>query len=301
MKSQLLYGSDPEFFAAYMKDKNLYCLPPVFFRTNLGVEAEPNGRHPIFLRGENNTLVHEDGAAFEMSLAPSTNWKDLFDRIAAGRDLLEKQILSKFIGVCDGRVHVIPTINYEVERWKDEGDEFQYCTQFGCDPDEDAFEIERDNHVEDASLHPFRYGGGHIHVSGSKTIKNEPLKAVHSLALTAGLAAVAFSDVPELDKDRTYLYGKPGKFRIQNYGHKWNGMDNTDVGVEYRTPSNRWTLYPAMAQKVFEWLNIGIEYLLEKDMISKIITELRQPAIDAILTCNQLQAKDILNRIEALV
>lgn len=300
-KSQLIFGTDPEFFSGYTKDNTIYCLPPVYFRQHLGVQAEPNGRHPIFIKLSNGTIVHEDGAAFELSATPSTNWEDLFERVNEGKKALETQILSKFPEVNDGKTYTLPTINYEVDRWQGEDEEFIYCTEFGCDPDEDAFNTEVKSRIIDASQHPFRYGGGHIHISGSKAIKEEPLLAVHSLALTVGLAAVAYSDVPELDKERTYLYGKPGKYRIQRYGHNFNKFPYTNVGIEYRTPSNRWTDNKDMAEQVFSWATIGIKILLEGGLVNELIDELREPVTKTIISANQADALDILGYIDSRI
>lgn len=294
----MLFGTDPEFFSGYLKeDGKLYVLPPVFFRKNLGVSFIENGRHPIFLHGDNGLIIHEDGAAFEMSLSPSTDWRQLWNEVNAGKKLLEERILNKFSDYCEPTVFTVPTIGYEVERWIDEDDDFKYCVQFGCDPDRDAFDTERECKVLDASTHDKRYGGGHIHISGEQVIQENPISAIHSLALTAGLAAVAFSDTPELDRDRTFLYGKPGKFRIQNYRKEFNGIPYSNMGVEYRTPSNRWTANMNLAEKVFYWAEVGINVLLKKDLLSEVLGTLRTPATNAILECNQSLAAEILNYI----
>jgi len=210
---------------------------------------------------------------------------------------LENRILQKFTDFCDGKVHTLPTIGYEVERWKNESETFQLCNQFGCDRDWDAFDTERDCKVLDASKHPERYGGGHIHISGVEAIKKEPISAIHSLALTVGLAAVAYTDTPELDRQRTFLYGKPGKYRPQSYGHLYNEIPHTDAGIEYRTPSNRWTENWELGRRIFEAAEVGIKYLLEGKLIDELLPELRIPATEAILNCNQELAKELIAHI----
>ncbi len=297
----IILGADPEYFAGYEGiDENgvskLYCQPPVIFRRS-GLEFVPNRRHPIFYK-ENGIILHEDGAAFEMAVEPQNSWEKLFDKIEEGRKALQEVILSKFTTLCDGVVHVIPTIDWEVGKWSKENREFRFCTEFGCDPDYDAFEMSARCRIVDASKHPKRYGGGHIHISGSKAIKERPVDAIHSLALTAGLAGIAYSDVPDLEHDRMYLYGKPGKFRIQEYGKLFKDIPDTDMGVEYRTLSNRWTGNKDLASKVFHWAEIGIHDLLEKGLLEKLIGELREPTVQAIVNCDQKAALEVLRRVE---
>lgn len=290
-KSKLVWGADPEFFAGYEKDGETFVLPPVIFRNELGVPFKEHGTHPIFAEYD-DTFVHEDGAAFEMSTPPSNDWRTIFSHLEDARNNFSKDVLSKFPEVCLPELLALPTINYEVKRWLKMGPEFHLSTIFGCDPDKDVYDTKTKAKVLDAKKHKFRYGGGHIHVSGIPEIETKPLMAIRSMVLTAGLAATAFSDVPELDAGRLFLYGRPGKFRIQNYG-------NGKTGIEYRTPSNRWTSNKALAEKVFSWAEIGITQLLQKGLLEVIAPSVETPAVESILSCDQAKAKSILDFIEA--
>jgi hypothetical protein len=171
-------------------------------------------------------------------------------------------------------------------------------TRFGCDPDLDAFDFNRVSQEVDANLHPWRYTGGHIHLSGSPLFELEPILSVQCQALTAGCAAIAYSENPELDHARTFMYGRPGKYRIQNYG-KYNpfGPDYA-VGVEYRTPSSAWAGNWKQAEQVFKWAEIGVE-LVESGLGLELLPELTQPAVTAILEANVGLASDVLARIES--
>lgn len=285
-----MWGADPEVFASYEKDGKNYVLPPVYFRHVLHRKVEPDDKHPIFVRRD-NFYVHEDGVAFEVSVRPADDWKELFYNLQESYKALETNILKDHLDVCDGKVHVSPTINYEWERWIEYPEEFQLCNLFGCDRDFDAFDIERDAQVQHVETHPLRYGGGHIHGSGSDKALEDPILAVKLLAMTAGCAATAYSDVPKLEKLRTYLYGRPGRFRPQEYA------DGT-FGIEYRTPSNTWTKNINIAEKVFEWFRTGIDVLLEKGLGKELLPELVEPTVKAILNSNQKLALQVLNRIE---
>ena len=294
----LLFGTDPEAFAVYMKDGKPFTLPPYYFRNYLGVKASNDPRHPVFF--DNGVFkFHEDGAAFEMAIKPSHNPRDLFDRIHDCADMAQEKILSKFPEDCLPILQFLPTVGFDVKRWEKEGADFFMSTQFGCDPDYDAFEFEKKAQVIDAGKHPHRYGGGHIHFSGSKLIEKDPLLAVQVCAVTAGCAAVAFSDVPELESERTFLYGRPGKFRIQNYGKKNPFGPAYATGIEYRTTSNRWCSDWNIAEKVFEFARMGIEELLPHKKVADIVKDVSEKAIDAILSANQKNAMEVLEYVQA--
>lgn len=303
MKNQLVFGSDPEFFAGYEKNGDHFVLPPAWFRVYGKINFMPDIKHPVFLDAmkKHGVLIMEDGSAFEETVLPSTDWRELLERINIGRKLLSEYILSKFPNDCLPDVLTVPTINYEVDRWKKEKVEFQMCQIFGCDQDNDAWNSNKAGRTENALKHPFRYGGGHIHISGSKAIKEEPILAIQCLTISAGLAAVAFSDSPELDKTRTYLYGKPGKYREQEYKSLFNNMPDTDFGIEYRTPSNRWTNSFEHAEKLFKWVEIGIRSLLEDKLGLELIPKIGKDACNALVNCDQKTAMQLLNYVETRI
>jgi hypothetical protein len=298
-KTKLLFGTDPELVSVYEKRGALYTLPPYYFRKYLGVPASSDPKHPIFLE-ENGWKFHEDGAAFEMSVKPSFNPKELFDTIQECKRTAEERIISRFPEHCHPVLRFLPTVGFEVDRWISEGDDFRMSTRFGCDPDMDAFNIEANCTVIDASLHPERYCGGHIHFSGSKYFKSEPILAIKSLALTAGCASVLYSDVPELERRRTYLYGKPGKWRLQNYGKNSYGKDY-EVGIEYRTISDTWCKSWEITEKIFNWATVGILELLEKGLIKELLPELSEIATTAIIEQDRELASQVLDTIYARV
>ena len=288
--NKTMWGADPEVCAVYEKNGELLVLPPVYLRQMKNLEFKPNGRHSIFLE-QDDFMVHEDGVSFELSVPPSENWETVFDEVQAGYTAIEDTILSRFLEDCQAKIAVLPTVKYEWERWFDMPEDFKVCNIFGCDPDQDAFDIQTEDVVMDVHKHPYRYFGGHIHRSGSDMFAEQPINAVKFLAMTAGVAAVAFSDEAELERMRTFLYGKPGKFRIQEY-------KDGAVGIEYRTVSNTWTKSKDIARRVFTWFDVGVTELLEKGLGFELLDELEIPTIDAILKADQPLAFQILERIK---
>lgn len=286
-----VFGADPEYFAGYKNgDGDLCALPPVIFRTELGVPFTPHGTHPIFKK-YGDTIVHEDGAAFEMSTSPSSDWKVLWENLNNAKTLFAEEVLSQFPHDCVPELMSIPTIAWDIERWRGRGDDFDMAVRFGCDPDQDVYGTEVKDVIMDASEHPYRYGGGHIHVSGVDMIESHPLLAVRCMVLTAGLAATAYSDVPELESLRLFRYGKPGKFRVQHY-------PDGKVGIEYRTVSTSWTKSKALAQEIFTWATIGIQNLLQGGLLEEIASKFETEAAEAILACDQAKSRQILEFIE---
>ena len=288
MSKKPIFGADPEFFAVYAKNGKTYCLPPVVFRTELGIPAEENGRHPIFKRCTSGQIVHEDGAAFELTVSPSKNWKTLYNGIHEALQEFNDSILSKFSDIVNPSLQALPTVGWEVKRWKDMGEEFEMATLFGCDPDQDLFNMQAQCRVIKAAKHPQRYGGGHIHMSNVDMIETDPLQVLRMMVLTAGLTYAAYSPVPDLDRERTYLYGRPGKFRLQTY-------PSGKRGVEYRTPSNSWTGNISLAERIFTALEYGVSVLLPSGRVNSLMEEIQQSVTEAILTCNQENARDLLS------
>lgn len=298
--SKLLFGTDPESFPVYEKDGELYSLPPYYFRRVLGVSASDDKKHPIFLE-KNEFRLHEDGAAMEMAILPSSNPRDIFDRIQECANLASKMILSQFPDDCLPVLQFLPTVGFDVERWKNMPEDFFMSTTFGCDPSKDAWNLDKKSRIVDASKHPHRYAGGHIHISGSRMIENEPILAVKSLAVTAGCAAVAFSDVPDLERERTFEYGIPGNYRVQRYGKNNHFGKDYSVGIEYRTISSRWCSNWNLAVEIFKWAEIGINNVLEGRLYLEILDSVGEYAREAILTCNQNLAKQVLSYVESKI
>jgi len=308
MTSKLLFGTDPEMVSVYEIEGKSFALPPYFFRKFLGINASDDLRHPVFLQTD-AWKFHEDGAAWEMAIRPSHNSRDLFDTIQECKTAAEQRIISQFPDHCLPVLKFLPTVGFDVERWNKMGEElgeefweeFKMSTEFGCDPDRDAFDIQSRGFVEDASQHPYRYCGGHIHISGSKAIAKEPILAVKCLALSAGCAGVLYSDVSNLEKLRTYLYGKPGKFRIQNYGPNNPFGKNYSTGIEYRTLSTRWCSDWKIAEKIFEWVSIGIHNLLEGGLGLELLPDLAPIATRAIIEQDKNLAQEVLSRISSKI
>jgi hypothetical protein len=299
--SDLTIGCDPEYAAgAIDMHGDMEVIPAAFFRLARGIKFVDHPRHPLFFESPELKII-EDGAAFEFTVppAPNGNWEQLLGRVYNGLEIL-KEMLSKFPSDTIGPV-VRPTLKYNFDRWNSMGPEMEMANMFGCDPDENAFDTSYTSPEIDASIHPYRYFGGHIHWSGHPLFEIAPRTAIRGFAMGIGLAATAYSPFPELERLRTYLYGRIGKFRPQKYGEV-NGKNL--VGVEYRTPSTSWTNpdYPDLPKEIFRWAKFSVENLLNfPEKIEKFSKELEVEMTDAIAQCNQTKALELLSYIESKV
>jgi hypothetical protein len=122
---------------------------------------------------------------------------------------------------------------------------------FGCMPDFNAYTCTTNTDEMDATSHPYRYAGGHMHFGvSSPYVKEEHEEYKISKTEEGHLRAIKFFDLlitlPTLLLDngpgsakRKEKYGKAGCFRPTPYG------------VEYRTPSCWWLRSPLTVSLVF--------------------------------------------------
>ena len=275
------YGSDPEVFAI---DSDGGVVPPVIFREELGLEFEENGRHPIFIRGD-GFYVHEDGVAFEVGVTPSDTLDENLAKVQSAYQSLE-ELLSKY----GYRLGILPAVPFDTGKWGVKPRWIRDCMIFGCDADHDAFDFNRKGSTVDAMKHPWRYGGGHLHVSGLDIFHADPVASIKVLASTVGLATVAFSDVTILEKQRTFLYGKPGKYRPQRY-------PDGSHGIEYRTPSNTWSR-PGnpVWEPLKEYFDLALR-ILSGGQYERLIADFGDVVKDTIVEQRQDDAKLILSKV----
>lgn len=284
-----MFGADPEYFISKNVDGKDFCVPPLTIRRKGFQLVKEDERHPQFKIVDGiggDIVIHEDGAAFELSIPPSFNMIDVWKNCKIGQEHI-KEIGNKF----GFDFKPIPTINFDTEEFiKDP--EGVYCTRFGCDRDFDAWETIQEQMEEDASEHKFRYSGGHIHTSvlENDILKESPAPAIKAMGFTTGNFISSISPYPKLDFIRTYRYGRPGRFRPQKY-------PNGTFGIEYRTPSNAWTTIKdeSVIDEIEYWIKVAIERILTNpELLFNLSMEIKDSTFEAILKCNQDLAKQNL-------
>jgi len=303
---KIIFGSDPEgFYATLDQNGGVRVVPPAKYRLDYGYPTDNSDpRHPVFARadGENGVIkLIEDGAAFELTVPPSDNIETLYQDIQTGYEMAG-QVAKNF----GNFIEIVPTIPFDVNEFRDREREFKQCLIFGCDPDKDIFEmqglVQRLPMEENALDHPWRYGGGHLHVSGCENFQVKPLLAVKMFAFMIGNLVTFRSPMKELDHLRTYRYGRPGRFRIQDYGKQFNNLDWTDMGIEYRTPSNAWTTDITLGKLMEQAIHLIAEHILPDDKLMEVLIEdLQDNTIKAVMGGIPELAEENYNNIMSML
>jgi len=119
------------------------------------------------------------------------------------------------------QIAMVPELAFDVS-WCDRDPRLAV---FGCSPDKSAWGESCQPATIDASKHPYRYAGAHIHLGPDREFFRDTID-VYAKALdrTVGLASMIISQ--DHDYKRRSVYGRPGVYRHQPWG------------MEYRTPSN---------------------------------------------------------------
>lgn len=133
---------------------------------------------------------------------------------------------------------------------------------FGCDPDYNAWTLDRNMVPAEAQYQPFRSAGGHLHIGKTPEIADMLDDDYGKIAVVKMLDV--FVGIPSLilDEDATSaarrsLYGKAGAHRPKPYG------------VEYRALGNFWVWSPKLVETVYQLADIAVRLTLagESDKI----------------------------------
>jgi len=134
--------------------------------------------------------------------------------------------------------------------YTDEDLETPQAQESGCDPDINAYTLERNVYppIHESSI---RCAGGHIHY-GSDEIFQDPGSREKFIKYCDYYVGAPLSIIDE-DTERRKTYGRAGNFRYKPYG------------VEYRTPSNIWLKSPELMEFVFNGMKRAENALLLRD------------------------------------
>lgn len=214
-------GSDPEFF---LQTKQGLPVPAhKHYEAKADVLADAQARFGGFT--EYGT-TYRDGYAVELNPNSSVCRESL--TLCVG-ELLRQ--MRKHTGLVVSSVAAVPiALDTLVDAPTD-------VKTFGCDPALDAYTGAETRATINANDHPYRYAGGHLHISSSVSnfdtpawIKDEAERRrfVKMLDLYVGIPLTYWYNDP-LQFQRRLFYGKAGEYRFQTYGGRY-------FGVEYRTP-----------------------------------------------------------------
>lgn len=291
----LKFGADPEVFASVELGDKILGVSPALLEKFCDIKAihqDKEEKHPIYIDTREFSWMM-DGTAFELTLKyPMYTPIQMRYNMINALDSLQGFLSKLRIFEIEPKLYTKPVIEVNPDMYTDFLDENKIYQGFifGCDPDNDAIESDYKCETVDVFTHLWRYGGGHLHLSGIEDFQRFPEPIIKLLAITVGNFCIANSLYPELEKQRAKNYGKPGRYRTQNY-------INGDKGIEYRSPSNSWiTLSEEKYEELFFWMEKGVIYLLDKRV--DILNGFLNPTIDAITTADSGQSRIILEELK---
>jgi hypothetical protein len=291
----LKFGADPEVFASIDIEGKILAVSPALLEKFCGIkvlEQDDEEKHPIYIDSSEFSWMM-DGCAFEVTLKyPIYTAKQMRITMLNALDSLNWFLSKLRIFDIEPKLYKKPVIEISPDMYMDFLDENKIYQGFifGCDPDNDAIEFDYTCETMDVLTHKYRYGGGHLHMSGLDDFWAFSAPAIKLQAITVGNFCMANSKFPKLEKQRVKNYGKPGRYRTQEY-------KNGDKGIEYRSPSNSWISFSeSQYEELFYWMTRGVEYLLNKR--TDILKQYLNPTIDAITTANSKQSKVILKELK---
>lgn len=304
-----MFGTDPEafIFKEYKIDKQLgkipNIIPPIALVEDFGAKYTNRNGKKVLLYNE-EFQWSEDGAAIELQMNPTNDKIEFWNRLAIAKDELRKFLQKYELSMTmNTPIGFFSTKKY----WEDRNEEFQSCVIFGCDPDMFPYhyvEIGLDklgnNKTLDVSKHPYRYGGGHIHIQAPNKDPEIYMKNWEQAAIIfdffAGLSHVLNSTsqiITLQEKFRLKYYGKPGRIRLQKYS-----TNPKIYGIEYRVLPNTWTTDNQKTYKLLSCLDISAD-LIEKNKAKDFLYDFEKdiPKMHAaITTLNKRTAKILYER-----
>lgn len=231
------FGGDPEFFVA--NNRGTILASDKFF-PGKEKKIEFPAKEPQQGMYKKNKLFF-DGIQAEMNLGVNTCREYLADNVYR---CLNKA--AEIIGV-NNKIVLKPSVKVRREIILMADPE---ARRFGCMPDFNAYTGTTNTGEIDATKHPYRYAGGHIHMGISSKYLNAQsyeyrmarteeghIELIKLLDLLVGIPSILL-DNSEAATRRRSNYGKAGCFRPTPYG------------IEYRTPSCFWIKAPELVSLI---------------------------------------------------
>lgn len=252
-------GADPEIFI-----KNDIEIVSAEGLTDGGTKYNPK---PISQEGH---MIQEDGIMFEYNIPPCGNVEDWVKHHNFCLDYL-RELAGKSNFALSDKVSDEINPKYLVT---------PQATTFGCEPDFNVY-LKRENTAPDNNTN-LRCAGGHVAVG----YPNPNFEMSEDIVKMFDI----FVTLPALFKDndtrRRELYGKPGSFRVK------------DFGVECRALSNFWIQSEDLMKWVFKQTTIAVNEALNGDQ-KGLMVEFSERVRKAIDENDLVLAQELLDQISA--
>jgi hypothetical protein len=252
-------GGDPEYFIANSRGKILNS--DAFF---------PGKNDPVLVkaRGLMQSKLFFDGIQAEIAIAHNTCREYLVDNIRNCWNVILETV------PVDHKIILKPSAKIQKSILEIADPE---ARRFGCAPDFNAYTKTINTPEMDASRHPFRYAGGHLHIGVPDMKYRKPgdpymklacdesrhLRVIKCMDILVTIPTLLL-DNSQAAKRRRSKYGKAGCFRPTPYG------------VEYRTPSCWWLKSPLTMSLIYglarmAWTLVGCD--LDIELLKAIKTD----------------------------
>lgn len=290
MSYQLTYGTDPELFSVIFEDEKPFVISPALIEKDCGlIPLNDDPKHPVYFLEKGKFSWMMDGVAWEAThLKPYNNAKDMFEVIQESNIFIKHQIEQLSWNGKNLKFWNRPVVNINPQiylpRMSDPRISWGFI--FGCDKDWDADDTHYEGQTFSVEEHPLRYAGGHFHI-GSKNpeVANLIRELVEPMAqlcaILIGTICIGESKYLEEDKLRLFHYGKPFRYRPQEWG------------IEYRSPSCAWTENFSTLEKMIAGAEKAVYLLHHPDDGMAFVEKYKKPAREAILSCDPDTAKNL--------
>lgn len=248
-------GCDPELFLQDITGK---------LRASCGLIGGTK-THPMPLPIGEGYAVQEDNVAIEFNIPPASDAAEFVESIKKTMGFLSDGVY---------QAYKFKIVNMSAASFPVDQLTAPAALEFGCDPDYNAWTLER-NPRPAAPDKALRSCGGHVHV-GVEEGSLDKIQLIRNMDLYLGVPSVLM-DKGELRKQ---LYGKGGAYRNKPYG------------AEYRTLSNFWVF----DERLTHWVWENTERAIQAVEARFAVDEHKDAILDAIDNNNKEAASYLVKK-----
>lgn len=264
MKHNITLGADPEIF---IKDAT-----EIVTAEGLTEGGSKYAPKPISDLGH---MIQEDGIMFEYNIPPSKTKESWIENHKFCLDYLSELAAKSNYSLANVASAEVNPIYLQTHQAK----------TFGCEPDFNVY-LKAENEAPSSDTY-LRCAGGHVAV-GYGDVMEVTFETSEKIVKAFDLFVTLPSLFRDSDTRRRELYGKPGSFRIK------------DFGVECRALSNFWIQSEEEMGWVWDQTVIAVNTVLD-GKIDDLIEEFSEEVNTCILNYDLKKAKQLIKKIEKKV
>jgi hypothetical protein len=206
-------------------------------------------------------FIQEDNVAVEYNIPPCNSADELVHCINLGLTKVQKEL-----DVYGYKIAIMASGVFDPE--------YIYTTHgltMGCEPDYSVYTGKHNDLINSNTC--LRSCGGHIHIGyDSKSLTTRQRKiSIANIVRAMDLFLCVPSMLLDSDTRRRELYGKPGSFRVKNYGLEYRSLSNFWIGSEELI---RWVWDQTVLAFEFSKIESNMDFIIhDEHLILKAINE----------------------------